>query len=65
MKIKELLKSLSEVKSRYPVFDLNEFNINIDGKEPIGLGVDIQTFTVNITSTVKEAEEEVEEDADL
>lgn len=67
MKIKELLNALSQVKKKYPYFDLNEFTVMIDDKLPLTLNVDIQEFVIKLgtTNPEEESQDEVESASDI
>jgi len=70
IKVVDLVNAVNELKKQNPVFDFTMYNIMIDGKEVLGLKLEQEMFTFNLTSeeiessVLTETEQRADEEAE-
>lgn len=62
MKLNEFLQTMNEVKKQKPMFDYNQFDVMIDGKDVTKFGVDLSGYKILLDTTT--GEENVVEESD-
>lgn len=66
MKVSDLVAAVNELKKQNPVFDFTMYNILVDGKEIMGIQLQQEMFSFNLTtdSELTEMEQRADEEAE-
>jgi len=62
MKVNDLLSALNQLKAKAPQYDFGNFELMIDDKNPQQIGLDVDSFKINLSTTPVEQPEEVVEE---